>query len=228
MPGSPGDPAVASATKHLMPAIESTPSPSLTQDEITKNATESSAALGALASLPGQTGSPIPSSSISPSYATNPAHDSQYDATQKPKLAPTRRSVRSRLKARFARACAALDIGRSATAAGLGLGTTLVILVAANAVMPEPLARQSTGNALLPAATPANSIMLGNTQLSYSQMSTDAALRIWRDVQARAALPQEQTRHIYIAQHRNRYAVLACSEPLDLQTIRCSTITVSV
>jgi DNA-binding winged helix-turn-helix (wHTH) protein len=78
------------------------------------------------------------------------------------------------------------------------------------------------------ASAPQSSLVIGNTTISYTKMPADTAVRVWHDVQARAEIPLEQTRRVYIAQHRNRYAVLACSEPLDPQNVRCLTITIPV
>jgi DNA-binding winged helix-turn-helix (wHTH) protein len=76
------------------------------------------------------------------------------------------------------------------------------------------------------ASPPPSTIESGDTTIRYSKMPAHTALRIWRDVQARVEIPPEQRRRVHITQHRNRYAVLACSEPLDPQDVRCLTVTV--
>lgn len=78
------------------------------------------------------------------------------------------------------------------------------------------------------ASMPQDSIVSGNTTISFSKIPADTALRVWLDVQTRADIPPEQTRHVYITQYRNRYAVLACSKSLNPRNIRCLTVTVSV
>ncbi len=70
------------------------------------------------------------------------------------------------------------------------------------------------------------SIIVGDTTIRYAGIPADTARRIWQDVQARADITPELTRHIHIAQHQNRYAVLACSAPPGSQNIRCQTVTV--
>jgi hypothetical protein len=78
----------------------------------------------------------------------------------------------------------------------------------------------------LPDSTPWASIIVGDTTIRYAGIPADTARRVWHDVQARADIAPELTRHIHVAQHQNRYAVLACSVPPDSPNIRCHTVTV--
>src|ERR1700743_3138719 len=78
----------------------------------------------------------------------------------------------------------------------------------------------------LPDSTPRASIIVGDTTIRYTGIPADPARRVWHDVQARADIAPELTRHIHVAQHQNRYAVLACSVPPDSPNIRCHTVTV--
>jgi DNA-binding winged helix-turn-helix (wHTH) protein len=107
--------------------------------------------------------------------------------------------------------------------------TTLIILswVSIHRPAKAPGSRASRADVpTLSDSRPQASIVVGDTTIRYAGIPADTARRVWRDVQARADIAPELTRHIRIAQHQNRYAVLACSAPLDSQNIRCQTVTV--
>ncbi|WP_147432400.1 winged helix-turn-helix domain-containing protein [Pararobbsia silviterrae] len=68
----------------------------------------------------------------------------------------------------------------------------------------------------------------GDDRIRYASMPPETALQVWRDIQARVTIPPEQHAYVFVNQHRNRYAVLACSGRPDLPSTRCSTVTESL
>ena len=74
----------------------------------------------------------------------------------------------------------------------------------------------------------AGQFIVDNAQIRFTRIPAATARRVWDDVAARVDVPLEQRDYIYITAYRNRYAVLACSEPPQLWLARCVTVTESL